>query len=295
VELLNTGAGAVSVGGWYLSDSQDDFKKYRLPDGTSIAAGGFTVIYQSQFSNGSPSSFTFDSAHGDEVWLSAADAAGNLTGYRAGAKFGAAANGVSFGRVVTSVGVDYAAMSQRTLAQANAAPLVGPVVINELMYHPQDGIDFTGDDEYIELRNVTGVAVLLHDPAHPANTWRLTDGVEFAFPQGVAIAANGYLLVVPFDPANSTALNSFRAKYGVPGLVPVYGPYTGKLDNGGEEVELLKPDSPKPRAPPTRASFPTCWWTKSITATPRRGLRARSMAGACHCSGWAMIFMETSH
>jgi hypothetical protein len=271
VELRNPSASLVGIGGWYLSDSQDDFKKYRIPDGTAIAANGFAVFYQNQFSNGSPTSFTFDSAHGDEVWLSEADVAGNLTGYRTGAKFGASANGVSFGRVTTSVGVDYAALSARTFGVdnpatleqfrsgtgiANAAPRVGPVVINELMYHPLEGGGFTGDDEYIELRNVTGGAVALFDVANPANTWKLAGGVEFAFSSGASLAANGLALVVPFDPANGAALTAFRTKYGVSGTVPVFGPYVGKLDNGGENVELRKPDPPQPPGAPDAGFVP---------------------------------------
>jgi hypothetical protein len=256
VELRNAGPSAVSIGGWYLSDSQDDFKKYRIPDATSIAAGGFAVFSQNQFSNGSPTSFTFDSAHGDEVWLSVADANGNLTGYRAGAKFGAAANGVSFGRLVTSMGVDYAAMSARTLGQANAAPLVGPVVINEIMYNPTNGAGFTGDDEYLELRNVTGGVVPLFDPVNAGNTWRIAGGVDFVFAPNTSLAANGFALVVPFDPANAALLASFRAKYGISAAVQVFGPYGGRLNNAGENVELYKPDAPQPQGAPDAGFVP---------------------------------------
>jgi hypothetical protein len=260
IELHNPGTNTVNLGGWFLSDAQDNFKKYRITDGTSLPAGGFRVFYQNQFSNGTPTSFTLNSTKGDEVWLSEADALGNLTGFRTGAKFGAAANGVSFGRFVTSVGVDYPAMNQRTfgadtpgsLAQfrgggglLNSAPRIGPVIINELMYHPTNGPITTSDDEYIELRNLTGSAVPLHDPAHPTNTWRLS-GVQFAFPPGVTLGANAFLLVVPFDPTNPIVVASFRSKYSVPAAVPVYGPYVGRLNNAGENVALFQPDPPQP-------------------------------------------------
>ena len=92
-------------------------KKYRVSDGTSVPAHGFKVLYEYQFNltNGSSIPFTFNSAHGDQVCLSQADANGNLTGYRAAAIFGSAANGVSFGRYTNSVGeVDLVAMSART-------------------------------------------------------------------------------------------------------------------------------------------------------------------------------------
>ncbi len=92
IELANLTAAPLNIGGWYLSDSQSELKKFRIPDGTVIPAGGFRVFYQYQF-NPNPGvfpSFALDSAQGDAVYLSAADAGGNLTGYRAGVEFGAA-------------------------------------------------------------------------------------------------------------------------------------------------------------------------------------------------------------
>jgi hypothetical protein len=238
VELFNAGTNAVNIGGWFLSNTQDDLKKYRIPDNTVVQPNGFAVFYQYQFGGVSPTSFTFNSAHGDEVWLSSADpGSGRLTGYRTGAKFGAAANGVSFGRYPTTLGIDYVALTQRTfgidnpttLAQfrsgtglPNAAPRIGPVVINEILYNP-----LSGTEEYIELRNLTGAGVALHDVANPSNRWRLSGGVSFIFPANTTLAANGYALVVDFDPvASPTALATFRARYGL-GAVPVFGPFNG--------------------------------------------------------------------
>jgi len=262
VELRNTGANPVNIGGLFLSDSQDNFMKYRIPDGTTLAGGGFAVFYAGQFDTG-PNAFNFNSAHGEEVWLSAADAAGVLTGFRTGAKFGASANGVSFGRYATSLGVEYPAMSARTfgvdspatVAQfrtgtgaANSGPRIGPVIINELMYHAPTGLNGS-EDEYIELLNVSGAPAALFDPANPMNTWRI-EGVDFTFPQGITLAAGAHALVVNFDPLNGAALATFRGLYGVSPTVPVYGPYLGRLSNEGETIELLRPDPPQqPPAP----------------------------------------------
>ena len=77
---------------------------------------------------------------------------------RHGFEFGAQVNGVSFGRYVTSDGVEHFVTQHRsTLGAANAGPKVGPVVINEIMYAPP-GFGSNADtlDEYIELRNITG-------------------------------------------------------------------------------------------------------------------------------------------
>ncbi len=277
IELYNPSGAAVNIGGWFLSDNQGDLKRYRIPDGTVIPPGGFKVFYQYQFGPADgetdlPPLFTFNSAHGDEAYVSEADDGANLTGYRAGVAFGAAANGVSFGRFQTSVGVDFVALSQRTFGadspvnvsqfrtgagRSNATPLVGPVVINELMYHPPGGADESEnpDLEFIELFNPTAAAVPLFDPAHPTNVWRLANAVTFSFPTNLSIPAGGFLLVVPFNPAtDAAALAAFRAAYGTNGIL--VGPWSGKLDNAGESVELYRPDTPQGPAHPDAGFVP---------------------------------------
>src|ERR1041385_3306295 len=169
IELYNPTATPADLSGCYLSNSHDDLKKYRIPNGVTIPANGFAVLYENQF-NGGPGStvpFTLNAAHGDSVHLSQADGLGNLTGYRSSASFGPAANGVSFGRYQTSVGVEFTAMSLRTFGVANPAslaqfrlgtglvnspPKIGPVVISEIMYHPPSviGVIDNTQDEYIE-------------------------------------------------------------------------------------------------------------------------------------------------
>ena len=258
VELANLSGLDVALGGWFLSDSESNFKKYRIAPGTAIGAGGFRVFAQSQFGpNNDPGAlvpFTFDGAHGDAVYLSAADGQGNLTGYRSQSAFGAAASGSSLARVVTTIGAELAASTARTLGTNNAPPLVGPVVINEVMYQPVTlGVENEAE-EFIELHNLTTNSAPLFDPVNPSNTWSLAGGVQFRFPTSVSIPSRGFLLVVNFDPATDPALLAgFRAKYGVPVTVPVHGPFIGKLDNDGEALEILRPDLPQ--ASPPDAGF----------------------------------------
>src|SRR5207248_189291 len=161
------------------------------------------------------------SEDGEDAYLSASSSAGTLSGFREGVSFAASESDVPFGRYTTSTGrVDFVAMSAPTFGAANAYPKVGPIVINELMYHPA-----SGGDEFVELRNITGHDVPLFDPANPGNTWQLTDGILFVFPTGVTIPINGLALIVPIDPA------TFRTKYSIPAAVQIYGPYTGALNN----------------------------------------------------------------
>lgn len=271
VELHNLSATPVDLSGWFLSDDSRDRRKFRIPDGTVLAAGGYTVFYEYQFNPqpGFPRNFSFSSAEGDDVWLTAADALGTESGYRDYAKFGPQFNGTSFGRVTTSVGVDFAALSGLSFGTAvtaqsptnqlglfrtgtgapNALPRVGPVVITEIMYHPTPvGTNENAAEEFIELHNLSGATVPLYDSLHPTNGWRLRSAVSFQFNTNHALPAGGYLLVVGFDPAtNGAALADFRAKYGPNGTL--LGPWSGRLDNAGESVELVAPDNPQTSGP----------------------------------------------
>jgi len=240
VELYNPTAGPVNVGGWYLSDDVAVLKKYRIPNNTIIAAGGYLVLTETQFNNaGNPPNipFSFDSAHGDDVWLTAADAAGNLTVFVDNVDFGASENGVAFGRFPNGSG-PIATLSGRTFGAANASPRVGPVVINRIMYNP-----IPGGDEFIELLNIATTNAPLYDPAHATNTWQLGDAVDYQFPTNVVLTPGERLLVTPLDPA------VFRARYSVPPATKVFGPWIGALDNNGEGIELYKPDPPQTLPP----------------------------------------------
>jgi hypothetical protein len=258
IELYNPSSVPASIGGWYLSDSSANFKKIRLPAGLTIPAGGYNVLYEAQFNDGTLAAFSLNRSRGNDLWLSETDAGGNLTGVRAHVRFGAALNGVSMGRFQTHLGSQFVPLSQRTFGAdnpssvgefrtgaglPNAAPRVGPIIINEIMYHPPDVVTPTNvinntDDEFVELHNSSGTAVDL-------SNWRLTNGVSYSFAPGVSLPAGGYLVVVSFSPAtNGAALTAFRATYSLPTSVPIFGPYAGRLDNEGEAVELYQPDVP---------------------------------------------------
>lgn len=244
VELYNPTAGSVDIGGWFLTDDFAMPKKYRIPDGTVIPAGGYLVFDESQF-NPLGLGFALDSA-GDQIYLFSGDADTNVTGYYHGFAFGAAANGVSFGRHVNSQGAEhFVAQSTNTLLAANAPPLVGPLVFNQIMYHPPGaGTNDNTGDEYLELMNISDTVVALYDPLHPTNTWRLRGGVDFDFPPGVMLAPNERLWVVNFDPNDLAALAAFRARYSLGPAFPIFGPYGGNLANAGERLELQRPDAP---------------------------------------------------
>ena len=274
IELQNISSAPVDISHWWISNRKDDYQKFQIANGTIIQPGGYKVFYEGLGSGygfdtsgtGNSPDFRLNAAHGDSVYIFIGDAAGNLTGFRRGVDFEAAAHGISFGRYITSdTNTEFTAMPVTTFGHDNPGtvqdfemgtglpnpyPLVGPIVINEIMYHPPN-VNGTNDDsvdEYIELHNIsTTTNVLLYDAAFPTNTWKLDDAVNFSFPQFVKMPPNSYLLVVNFDPVtNLSQLAFFRSLYGIPAsFTNIYGPYGGKLQNSGGTVKLYRPDTPQ--------------------------------------------------
>ena len=241
IELYNPAASPIDVSGWFLSDqiNNDDpagalLKKFRIPNGTLVPAGGHKVFYETNFNADTnlPTSFAL-SQYGDQVYLSSANGSGDLTGYIVGATFGAADNGVAFGRYQTSVAVDFTALASRTLGTNNDAPRVGPVVINEVMYHPA-----AGGKEFVELRNLASTNVNL-------TGWTFDGAGAFVFPSDSIIAPGGFLLLLG---ATNITPEQFRASNQVPASVPILA-HAFELQNDGEELTLAKPNDYPTNAP----------------------------------------------
>ncbi|MHC4704836.1 MAG: lamin tail domain-containing protein, partial [Planctomycetota bacterium] len=205
IELHNTTDTAIDIGGWFISDSQEDLAKYEITAGTIIGPRGYLVFYQNlQFGNadnpGCHEPFAL-SENGELIYVSSGQN-GALTGYRNVEDFGASLTGESFGRhYKPSTGnYNFVAMSEATPGSANAAPKVGPVVISEIMYNPDWPLEspYTDDQyEYVELQNIGDEPVTLYD-YDKAESWKFSDGIEFTFPAdpAVTIAPGGYLLIV---------------------------------------------------------------------------------------------------
>jgi len=306
VELHNANAGPVDLGGWFLSDRwgwarnelDGDYRKFRIPEGTSIPAGGYVTFYEGHYVDGSDvlqfdpihefggtgvGDFALNGAEGDHVWLMQADAAGNLLRFADHVEFPAAANGETFGRAPNVVG-DLYPLQANTLGGHNAPARIGPLVIGEVMYHPGSGGVI---DEFVELVNLSGQTVPLFDPLRPLNTWRI-GGLGFRFPQNVEVPSGGVVLVVSIDP------DDFRTRYNVAADVQIFGPYGGSLDNAGENVRLLRPDAPTLDDPPTvpellvdRCRYrPDGTWPAGADGLGDSLHRAAADAGGTYAASW---------
>src|ERR1043165_6472947 len=149
IELRNTGPALADVSGWWLSDDPAVLQKYRLPDGTTIDAGGYWHVAHDQLP------FELDQHRGGQVILSH----DGLN--RTSAKFGPY-DGHPYGTAPTSVGVDFVRLSAPSFGASNPPPEVGPVVISEIQYHPPDLPGDDDDYEFVKLANISGAPVDLN-------------------------------------------------------------------------------------------------------------------------------------
>jgi hypothetical protein len=240
VELHNPTANPVNVGGWWLTDDLSKRRKFQLPAGTTVPAGGYLVLYAAGFASGdTPVDFA---AKGGVAMLSAVDGSGAFTGYGSLVRFGASAGNVSFGRTAAtglnnaSGGAEFWPQMSLTFGTVNTGAVTGPVIFNEIMYHPPDytGAEDDFQDEFIELVNAATEDVDL-------GGWKIKGGREYTFPIGTTLPAGGFLLVVSFDPSTTAALDAFKSYYGLTESPAVYGPLSGILPNSTCEVELGYP------------------------------------------------------
>ena len=245
IELHNTSNEIVDIGGWFLSDSDGNFTKYEIAEGTYLDPCDYIVLRQDPnfgvvTDPGTREPFAL-SENGETVYLHAGRD-GELMGLMDDEEFDASETGVSFGRYLKSTGTyNFVPMDYNTPGWENAYPKIGPVVITELMYHPTDPCagdptEYEDDDyEYIEIYNITGLSVMLEEYDNESGgyiPWQI-EGVGFTFPANTTIPAYGYLVI-----ARNTA--AFAHRYGSLPAGMLLGP-CGKMGNGGERIQLSKP------------------------------------------------------
>jgi hypothetical protein len=182
--------------------------------------------------------FALNSARGDELWLLETTADDRLLGFVDHADFAAAFPGETLGRWPDGAGTGtLVPMTASTLGAPNAGPVIGPVVISEVMYDPAGA----GGEawEFVEILN-TG------DATENLANWRLRGGADFDFTGAHELEPGGLLVVVPFDPLlDGAAATEFLAGYGVDGAIVLAGPFMdGPLGNDTGVVRLQRPDQP---------------------------------------------------
>lgn len=230
VELYNISDSIIALNGdWYLSDDKDDLKKWSIGSASIPVSQWLSFDEISDFHNPIDSGFGLDKA-GEQVFLSYLP--GNAQDRIVDCiKFKGQPNGSSLSRYPDGANDWYETALTRNAANTAPHPMC---VISEIMYHPD-----AGGKEFIELKNLTSQPLSLWDNDPDVNrSWRLDGGVSFEFDGSTSIPANGFLLVVGFDP-NEDNLETFNSFYGTTLTDDqVVGPYSGDLSNNTERVAL---------------------------------------------------------
>jgi len=241
VELFNTAASTQNLTDWYLSDSVGDLRKWVVPGGTTVASGGWISFSETDgFNNPQGSGFGLNKA-GEQILLSylpgtdqdrVADAI----------RFKGQENGDTLGRYADG-GVNW-----RTTVSTRDASNILPaqnVVISEVMYHPEPSLLNPADntaDEYIVLHNPTASPINLFNAS---GSWRLDGDADITLAGNTSLSADEYVLLVPFNPTNTTLLAAFQSVYGLSnGDVAIQGPFSGKLSNRTGKISLERPQAP---------------------------------------------------
>ncbi len=236
VELHNRTDRSVNVANWYLSDSRDDLLNNRISaEDAVIPANGYLVLDEEALG------FGFHGQEEDDAWLVAADATGRPLRFVDRVEFAATQNGVSLGRWPNASG-DLFPMSSLSFGAENTGPLLESVILSEVHYHPAPppaGAELLQEElEFVEVWNSSQATM---DLSH----WRLNKAVDYSFAEGFLLPAGTGAVIVAFDPvAEPQKADAFRSIFGMPVDALLRGPYRGVLDNGGEKLELDRPEDP---------------------------------------------------
>jgi hypothetical protein len=191
IELFNRGDESADVSGWVLKDN-DDAHGWAIPEGTSVAAGGYLLVY----GPGGAGSLVFDfglGKGGDAVRLY--DAGGTLVDTVTYGD-GDAPGGRSYGRYPNGTG-GFTTLTTPTPGAENEPPGELPtwpnVWVNEVVVQAAElGLDS------VELYNPNAEALSLEGwlvtdkPGDDVSDWDLLSG-------GLSIPANGFLVLTGPD------------------------------------------------------------------------------------------------
>jgi hypothetical protein len=220
IELYSNLGQDTDLGGMYLSDDPANPTKWQIPAGTTIAGGGYLIVWADEDPGQTGLHATFKlSASGESVVFSSTP-----TVVLDATTFGAQTQNLTIARVPNGAGPFV--QGPPTFGSHNGygnSLAAGAVVINEFMADNDLFPDPAGEmDDWVELYNTTGADLdlgglyLSDDLAAPA---------KWQFPAETAIAAGGFLVVWADEDLAQ------------PGLHAAF-----KLSAGGESLVLSNPN-----------------------------------------------------
>ncbi|UCF17611.1 MAG: lamin tail domain-containing protein, partial [Phycisphaerales bacterium] len=223
VELYNAGLMPVDLSNVYLSDDRLDLLKYKIPNGTILRPGQFWSISEGT----PPSGFTFElDFAGETVYVTAATDDISPVPLRVldAVRYQTMEPEVTLGRFPDGSDRIYR-LTTATFSGPNSKPVVGDIVINEIMYHHG-----TRDEryEYVELYNKGRETVAL-------DGWAFTDGISYEFASSVEMSPDSYLVIAKEPELLESIYDNLT--FGV----NLLGPYGGRLNDHSERICLSSP------------------------------------------------------
>lgn len=217
VEIYNSGASVVSLGGLAITDHLSAYPgRHTFPPLSFIAAGGYLVADSEMLGFKLNGDF-------ENIWLTGANGTiirqVPIINQRADASTGLSPDG-------GDNWVDYPVPTPglpNGSAVAGSEALFTGLRITEIMFEPNGGSDF----EFVELQNIGPVTLSLDGV-------RFTEGINYVFGAGIELDAGDYVVICKDRPS---FLNRYPGKSSI--LAP--GVYTGSLSNAGEDLELTIP------------------------------------------------------
>jgi VCBS repeat-containing protein len=223
IELYNPEADPIALGGMYLTDNPNGYPdKHEIAPNSFIGAQDYAVFVADEQTGAGAEHVDFQlSANRESIALLDQHLRRIDTVIFPPQKSDVSQGGTTDGAS------RFASFSPPTfgLSNAESSSLPDPLAlldhlrITELMYHPQSD----GELEFLELHNTSATTLNLEGV-------RLRNGVNFVFP-AMSLGPNAFTVLVAND-------LKFAVRY--PG-VSIAGQFVGRLDNGGENVELALP------------------------------------------------------
>lgn len=244
IELANVSNERVDLGGWILTDHEEDelgggqidvLHAYVIPSGTILNPGEYLSFSELEFNPaGQPGGFGI-SSFGERLSVISREADG--TRYLADTVvFGRSRTSQSIGRAPNPTG-GFVPLVAPTFGAPNSDHVQSPIVITEIMYRRSPP---NGNLNYVEIFNRTAQSFAVGESI-ATNRWRMA-GADFWFPTNTVIPAQTAVLIVAFSPTASPAqATAFRNTYGIEADVRLFGPFSSNLSDNGEPLTLWQP------------------------------------------------------
>ena len=171
--------------------------------------------------------FGLSSVRGEDIWLLETNSSGDPISFVDRVEFSAARSNETLGRWPDGAGDQrLVPLTTASLNSQNAAPVIGSVLLSEVHYRDEENFEF------VEITNRDNSSVSL-------DGWRLRGGADFDFADGQSIAAGESLVLVFFDPNESTLATAFRNRFNLDSAFSLLGPMTdGPLGDEAGTVRL---------------------------------------------------------